>query len=140
VDRNDSRGTATSAIWRAEEYAQQLSNGVFLYGEKETIFVTDDRWEIIPRGREKDRQVHESKADLSGLHIAEFLSSVRSRQPPGSKIEDAWMITTAVKLAMISYDTQTKISWDGETIVGSPAAARLLKRDYREPWKHPDQM
>jgi predicted dehydrogenase len=126
-------------IWGAEEYTPQLSNGIFLYGEKETIFVTDDRWEIIPRGHEKDRQVNESKADMSGLHVAEFLSSVRSRQPPGCQIEDAWKSTTAVKLAMISYDTQTKITWDGETIVANPDAARLLKRAYRAPWQHPDQ-
>jgi hypothetical protein len=126
-------------IWGAEEYAAPLSNGVFLYGEKETIFVTDDRWEIIPRGHEKDRQVHESKADMSGLHVAEFLSSVRSRQPPGGQIEDAWMSTTTVKLAMISYETQTKVTWDGDTVVDNPAAARLLKRAYRGPWKHPDQ-
>ncbi len=126
-------------IWGAEECAPQLANGVFLYGEKETIFVTDDRWEIIPRGHAKDRQVNESTADMSGLHVAEFLSSVRSRQRPGCQIEDAWMSTTAVKLAMISYDTQAKITWDGETIVDNPAAARLLKRAYRAPWKHPDQ-
>jgi predicted dehydrogenase len=127
-------------IWGAEEYAAQLSNGVFLYGEKETVFVTDDRWETIPRGAEKDRQVHESKADMSGLHMAEFLSSVRSRQQPGGRIEDAWMTTAAVKLAMISYDTHSKITWDGETIVDNPTADTLLKRAYREPWKHPADM
>ena len=45
------------------------------------------------------------------------------------------MSTTTVKLAMISYETQSKITWDGDTIVDNPAAARLLKRAYRGPWK-----
>jgi predicted dehydrogenase len=128
-------------IWGAEEYAPQIANGIFLYGEKETIFVTDDRWEIIPRGKGKDRQVNEAKADMSALHVAEFLNAVRTRQQPGCQIEDAYRSTAAVKLAMIALDTQTKITWDpqSETIVDNPGAAQLLKRDYREPWKHPFQ-
>ena len=36
-------------IWGAEEYAPEIANGIFFYGEKETIFVTDDRWEVIPQ-------------------------------------------------------------------------------------------
>jgi len=40
---------------------------------------------------------------------------------------------------MISYETGSKILWNAqqEQIEGNPAAAKLLKRDYREPWKHP---
>ena len=40
---------------------------------------------------------------------------------------------------MISYDVGAKITWDGEKeqIVGNAEAAKLLKREYRAPWKHP---
>lgn len=126
-------------IWGAEEYAPAVSNGIFFYGEKETIFVTDDRWEILPRGKNKERQVQEAKTDAGALHMAEFLEAVRKRQPPGCLIEDAYRSTTAVKLAMISYDTGAKITWDAgkDQIEGNPAASALLKRDYRPPWKHP---
>ena len=126
-------------IWGAEEYDPQISNGITLYGEKETIFVTDERYEVIPRGKGKERQTHEAKADMGGLHMAEFLNAVRTRQPAGCTVEDAYRSTTAVKLAMISYDTGCKIAWDAqaETIPGNPEAARLLKRDYRAPWVHP---
>ncbi|HWI57591.1 MAG TPA: Gfo/Idh/MocA family oxidoreductase [Bacillota bacterium] len=126
-------------IWGAEEYAPQISNGLFFYGEKETIFVTDDRWEVIPRGKNQERQVHEAKADAGVAHMAEFLKAVQSRQQPGCLAEDAYASTTTVKLAMIAYDTGCKISWDTqqESIVGNPAAAELLKRDYRQPWQHP---
>lgn len=126
-------------IWGAEEYNPQISNGITLYGEKETIFVTDDRWEIIPRGKSKERQVHEAKADLGGLHMTEFLEAVRTHKPAGCLVEDAYRSTTAVKLAMISYDTGCKVNWDAasETIPGSAAAAKLLKREYRAPWVHP---
>ena len=42
---------------------------------------------------------------------------------------------------MISYDTGAKIAWDAkaEKITGNPEAAKLLKREYRAPWKHPHQ-
>jgi predicted dehydrogenase len=126
-------------IWGAEEYSPDVANGIFFYGEKQTLFVTDERWEVIPRGRGKERQVHEAKSDAGGLHMAQFLAAVRSRQAPGCRIEDAFASTSAVKLAMIAYDTGSKITWDAgkEEIVGNPAAAALLQRAYRPPWKHP---
>jgi len=40
---------------------------------------------------------------------------------------------------MISYDTGCKITWDSqqEQILGNEPGAKLLKREYRAPWKHP---
>jgi hypothetical protein len=40
---------------------------------------------------------------------------------------------------MISYDTGAKVTWDAakEQIVHNSEAEKLLKRDYRKPWKHP---
>lgn len=128
-------------IWGAEEYAPALSNGIFFYGEKETIFVTDDRWETIPRGKGKERQVREAKADAGLLHMQEFLEAVRTRRQPGCLVPDAYASTATVKLAMIAYDTGCKIQWeaDQEQIVGNPEATKLLKREYRSPWKHPGE-
>lgn len=126
-------------IWGAEEYTPETSNGIFLYGEKETVFVTDDRWVVIPRGKNQERKVHEAKADLGTLQMADFLDAVRTRKPPGGTIDEAFHSTTAVKLAMIAYDSGAKITWDAAkgNIVGNPAAARLLQRNYRAPWRHP---
>ena len=126
-------------IWGSEEYTPAVSNGIFFYGEKETLFVTDDRWESIPRGNGKDRQTHEAKGDSGLLHMAEFLDALRTRKPPGCLIEDAYCSTASVKLAMIAWETGSKIAWDSptETIPNNPAALDLLRREYRGPWKHP---
>ncbi len=126
-------------IWGAEEYAPEVSNGLFFYGEKQTIFVTDDRWEIVPRGKGKERQVNKANADAGTLHMAEFLKAVRTREKSGCLVADAYASTTAVKLAMISYDTGAKVVWDAEReqISGHPEAAKLLRREYRQPWVHP---
>jgi hypothetical protein len=126
-------------IWGAEEYTPEVANGIFFYGEKQTIFVTDDRWVVIPKGRNAERQVNKANADAGKLHMAEFLDAVRTRQQPGCLIEDGLRSTATVKLAMIAYDTGSKVAWDAsqEQIVGNDAAAKLLKREYRQPWKHP---
>ena len=126
-------------IWGAEEYTPEVSNGVFLYGEKQTIFVTDDRWVVIPKGKNSERQVNKTEGDLGKLHMAEFLEAVRARRPAGCPIEEGLRTTTCVKLAMIAYETGSKVTWDAtrEQVLGNPAAAKLLKRAYRKPWKHP---
>ena len=126
-------------IWGAEEYTPETSNGLFFYGEKATVCVTDNKWTVIPQGKNKERQVNEIKSDAGTLHMADFLDAVRSRRQPCCLIEDAYQSTATVKLAMIAYDTGAKITWDAasEQIVGNAAASKLLKRDYRTPWKHP---
>lgn len=135
-------------VWRhrmygAAEYAPDVSNGVFFYGEKETVFVTDDRWIVVPKGRGQQHKVTRVQADTSQLHLVAFLTAVRTRQEPEPLVtpSDAHLTTSAVKLAMISYETGTKVLWNAGAgqIDNNPAAARLLKRDYRSPWKHPYQ-
>jgi hypothetical protein len=40
---------------------------------------------------------------------------------------------------MIAYETASTVDWDEKTeqISNNPAAAKLLKRDYRKPYVHP---
>jgi predicted dehydrogenase len=126
-------------IWGAEEYAPEVSNGIFFFGEKETVFATDNKWIAIPKGKGKERKSHDTKSDAGVLHMADFLDAVRSRRAPACPIEEAHLSTVAVKLATIAYDTGAKINWDGaqEQIVGDAEAAKRLKREYRAPWVHP---
>jgi predicted dehydrogenase len=126
-------------IWGAAEYVPEVANGIFFYGERETVFVTDDRWVVVPRDKKKPHVVHEAKSEAGTLHMADFLDAVRTRKPPAVSVEDAHLSTTTVKLAMIAYASRASLDWDGkaEQITNNPEAARLLKRDYRAPWKHP---
>jgi predicted dehydrogenase len=128
-------------IWGAQDMNPETSNGIFLYGEKETVFCTDNKWIVLPQGRGQKPVIHEGGNDSSVEHVAEFLASVRSRQQPSCTPEEGQLSTTAVKLAMISYDTGARVAWDAkaEEITGNPEAAKLLKREYRSPWKHPFQ-
>jgi predicted dehydrogenase len=65
-------------IWGAAEYTPEISNGILFYGENGTVFVTDRRWVIIPKDKNKDRIEHEVSADMGTEHMAEFLKAVRS--------------------------------------------------------------
>jgi predicted dehydrogenase len=126
-------------LWGSEEFTPETNNGIFFYGEKGTIFASDQRWIFTPRGKAAERQVHDARADMQTLHVAEFLDAVRQRKPAGCTVADAHLSTSAVKLAMIAYETGARLDWDArqEQIAGNPAAAKLLKRDYRAPWRHP---
>jgi predicted dehydrogenase len=126
-------------IWGAQEYDRDVANGIFFYGENGTIFVTDNRWVVIPKDKDKQREEHKVAADMGTVHMTEFLQSVRQREQPSCTIEDGYQSTATVKLAMIAYDTGMKIAWDAKSrqIVGNPKASGLLKRPYRAPWTHP---
>lgn len=126
-------------IWGAAEYAPEVENGIFFYGEKETVFATDNKWIVIPRDRKAQRKVTEVQTDAGTKHMEDFLQAVQTRRAPVCQPEDAFCSAATVQLAMIAYQTGAKLTWDAPTeqIVGHPAAAKLLKRDYRAPWQHP---
>lgn len=133
-------------VWRhrmygAAEYTPEVANGIFFYGEKETVFVTDDRWVVVPKGRGQQHKVTQARADMSTDHMAAFLTAVRSRQAAETlcTIEDAHLSTSSVQLAMMAYETGRAVTWNpaARQVEGNPAAVRLQKREYRSPWKHP---
>ena len=126
-------------LWGAVEYSPETSNGIFFYGDKATVFVTDSRWVVIPSGRGAERKTYTVTGDTGLAHVQNWLESVRARKQPTVTPEDGFFSTATVQLAMISYKTNSRVVWDRqkEQIVGNPAASKLLKRDYRAPYKHP---
>lgn len=131
-------------VWRhrifgAAEYAPETSNGIFYHAEKETVFVTDDRWVVVSKEKDAQKQVREARADLGREHMANFLECVRTRKPPLCPLADGWQSTTTVQLGALAYETESRVVWDAdqEQIVGNPAAAALLRRPYRAPYEHP---
>jgi predicted dehydrogenase len=128
-------------IWGAEEYAPEVNNGLFFYGDKGTLFVTDNRLVMIPKGKTKERQEEKIETDAGLAHMVDFLDSVRARRQPICSMEDAFRSTATVQLAMIAYESSSPVVWDesSEQILGNDAATKLLKREYRAPWKHPYQ-
>jgi predicted dehydrogenase len=126
-------------IWGAAEFAPEINNGILFYGDKETVFVTDDRWVVIPRGEGAARKVNQATSDAGKLHMADFLAAVRTRRQPACLPEDAFYSTATVQLAMIAYRSGGRVTWDAqsEQITDNPRGANLLLRPYRAPYVHP---
>lgn len=127
-------------IWGAAEWDPKTNNGIFFYGDKATIFLTNNDWTVIPRGKSAERHVHTpDKLNPGVAHMAEFLESIRGRKPSPCLPLDAFYSTATVQLGMIAYECGGPVAWDitNERITNSEKAHAMLKRDYRAPWKHP---
>ncbi|HAX41021.1 MAG TPA: Gfo/Idh/MocA family oxidoreductase [Bryobacteraceae bacterium] len=128
-------------LWGAAEMTPAYNNGIFLYCEKATIFVTDGRWEVMPKAKGAEKRVTEIRpsTDLGTAHVAEWLDAIRAQRQPSCSVEDAWRSTTTVQLGMIAYKSGRTLHFDvaGETIKEDVAARKLLLRPYRAPYRHP---
>jgi predicted dehydrogenase len=128
-------------IWGAAEESPRTQNGIFFHGEKETVFVADGWWMVIPRDAKAERKEFrpEGQEDMGGLHVKDFLEAVRTRKPTACDVEDGYHSSATVQLGMVAYRTGSRVVWNAkrEEIEGNPEAAKLLKREYRSPWKHP---
>jgi predicted dehydrogenase len=135
---------AVPVVWRhrmigSPEYTPETNIGMFFYGEKESVFVNDSRYVVMPAGKDAQRRIVEVSNDAQLAHVSEFLDAVRTRKTPSCTPEDSYRSTTAVHLAMIALESGGRIEWDAqaEQIRNNAASTALLKRDYRAPWKHP---
>ena len=68
-----------------------------------------------------------------------FVDCIGTKKKPVAEIEQSHRSTNMSLLGMISMKLGRSIQWDGkkERIVNDPEANKLLKRDYRKPWKYP---
>ena len=129
-------------LWGSAEHDPSVNNGIFFFGDKETVFATDQRWMIIPRGKGAARKVIEEKGPPAGqAHMENFLLAIRGQAEIACPPADGYASTTAVHLGMISYRTKSRVEWDAaaERIKNNPKAADLLLRPYRKPYRHPYQ-
>jgi predicted dehydrogenase len=127
-------------LWGSAEYTPETTNGVMLFGDRASIFATDTRCVLIPRGKGERQAIEVPEGRDAGIaHMRDFLDAVRAGKQPGCKIDDASRSTQTVQLGMVAYNAKVPIQWDEakETVSGSAAASKLLKREYRAPYKHP---
>jgi predicted dehydrogenase len=126
-------------IFGSAEYTPEANNGMSFFGEKESVFLNDRRFVVVPVEKDAERKVVEAANDAQADHVGEWLEAVRTRGTVSCPPEDAFQSTAAVQLAMLALDSGGRVEWDASSnqIIGNPEAAALLKRDYRGPWVHP---
>jgi predicted dehydrogenase len=129
-------------LWGSGDLNPQFNNGVFFYGEKGTLFASDSKLVMMPAGRNQEQVSEEVKTEaMQENHVANFLDAVKARKADllSCKIDDAFQSTATVQLAMISYYTNSKVSWNhkGLKIIGDEKAGDLLARPYRGKYQRP---
>jgi predicted dehydrogenase len=129
-------------MWGNGDVMTEFKTGVFFYGDKGTIVGQDGRLAIFGIGKEAKREdISLSSAAMQENHVGNFISAVKNKDKSILMCtpEDAFKSTATVQLAMISYYTGTTVKWDQSRneIIGNPEASKLLKREYREKYRHP---
>ena len=129
-------------LWGTGEIDPQYNNGIFFHGEKGTLFAADNRLVLKPAGRNSRQEVMEIPSPrMQEEHVAEFIRAVRTgkRDLISCTIDDAFRSTATVQLAMIAYETGSRVKWDGvrQTITDNETAAAMLARPYREGYQRP---
>jgi predicted dehydrogenase len=131
----------------------------FFYGEKGTLKASVNDYEFFPLGKkepalsgkplfeedkypedktEKDLERHVASAIRE--HWRNFLHCRETREKPIADIEQGHISTASCILANISMKVGRSLTWDPvkHQVVGDEEANKLLRREYRKPWVHPD--
>jgi predicted dehydrogenase len=131
----------------------------FIYGDKGTLKVSVNKYEFFPNGARKatisgtplfeedkypedktEKDLERHVASALRRHWLDFLKCRQDRGKPVADIEQGHISSASCILANISQQLGGRtIVWDPEKhqCVGDDEANELLKRPYREPWKHP---
>ena len=128
------------------------------YGDKGTLKASVFGYDFIPEGggkrvhrdvtyeleqypedkTEKDLEKHCAPAIRH--HMIDFLAAIDKRSKPVADIEQGYISTASCILANLSMKLGRTLTWDAKTqrVSGDEEANRLLRRQYRAPWVHPE--
>jgi predicted dehydrogenase len=131
---------------------------LFIYGDKGTLKASTMRADFIPNNkgakplhfecvfeREQypedvnERDIELNAAPATRLHMRDFLGAIDTRGRPVADIEEGHTSTASCILANLSMEINRPIVYDPKkrVVVGDSQATKLLRREYRKPWKHP---
>ena len=132
--------------------------GATIYGDKGTLKLSVMSYDFTPQGKgspihrdvkfeleefpedktEKDLEKHVAPAIR--VHMKDFLAAIQSRGKPVADIEQGHISTTSCILANLSQQLGRSLTWDStkQQVVNDDPANLLLRRPYRQPWKHPE--
>jgi hypothetical protein len=127
------------------------------FGEKGTLKASVTSYDFIPEGRgetihkdcvyereqfpedvtEKEIELHAAPATRA--HMKDFLAAIETRGKPVADIEQGHISTASCILANMAMQLGRPLTYDPVTrqVVGDAQATSLLRRPFREPWKHP---
>jgi predicted dehydrogenase len=118
--------------------------GVAFVGNKGTLVIDRDTWEVLPEVESGKYLVEAMPVQTNrwnGLdhHTLNWLECIRSRKQPNCTIEMGRHSAINAQLGNIAYRTEAKVYWDKNraTIIKNPKAEQMAKARYSAPWKLP---
>ncbi len=134
--------------------------GIEFHGTDATMFLDREGFEVFPepashkyfldnhpKATDKDVPADYGKSPAmkmevvdDGLlnHVGNLLDCMRDRKHPHSDIEFGHRSSSTCLLGNVALRTKERLEWDvsdQKLIKGSPAAQKLITREYRAPWK-----
>jgi hypothetical protein len=85
-------------------------------------------------------QIELNAAPATRLHMLNFLEAIEKNSRPVADIEEGHISTASCIIANLSMQLGRPLVYDPakREITGDAEATRLLQRQYRAPWIHPD--
>ncbi len=110
--------------------------GISFHGDQGTMVMTGDNYKIYDM-RNKEVAAESGGARGDGVHLGNFLESIREDKRPNADIEDGHKSTLLCHLGNISQRTGRALHTDPTNghILDDPEAAALWSREYRPGWE-----
>lgn len=129
-----------------------------IYGDKGTLEADVYKYNFIPDGKgekihkdvvyEKEKypedltepRIEIHTAPATRAHMLNFLNAIETKGRPVADIEEGHISTASCIMANMSMKTGRPVVYDAKKriVVGDPEMTALLRRPYRQQWKHPD--
>jgi predicted dehydrogenase len=137
------------------DYAWSL----IIYGEKGTLKASTMRADFIPVDKKEktihfdcvyereqypedvtEKQIELNAAPATRKHMIDFLAAIDTRGRPVADIEEGHISTASCIMANLSMKAGRPFVFDPvkRVVAGDHEATKMLRADYRSPWKHPE--
>lgn len=118
--------------------------GIAFVGNKGTLVVNREGWEIIPEEEEDKPLIEQVPYQESGegghdAHVANFVDCIRNNSKPNCPVEAGNLAAFYGHIGNIAHRTNRRLQWNKEgALIGRNELSHLITPEYRSPWKLPE--
>jgi predicted dehydrogenase len=152
-----------NAVWQHRSWGLPTDAdypwALFIHGEKGVLKASTTRADFIPQGQQgkpihfdcifereqfpedpAEADIELNAAPATRRHMLDFLAAIDQRTKPIADIEKGHISSATCILANLAMNLARPLTYDPatRTIPDDEEATTLLRRQYRDPWIHPD--